>query len=43
MCRPNHNIGDDNVSLILGDNMIYGSRLERLLKAASNLKEGHGI
>ena len=33
-------IGDDNVSLILGDNMIYGSRLGRLLKAASSLKEG---
>ncbi len=33
-------IGDDNVALILGDNMIYGSRLERVLKAASNLKEG---
>ena len=33
-------IGDDNVALILGDNMIYGSRVERVLKAASNLKEG---
>ena len=33
-------IGDDNVCLILGDNMIYGSRLERMLKAASNLKSG---
>ena len=33
-------IGNDNVSLILGDNMIYGSRVERVLKAASNLKEG---
>lgn len=33
-------IGDDNVSLILGDNMIYGSRIERILKAASKLKEG---
>ena len=33
-------IGDDNVALILGDNMIYGSRLQRLLKAANNLKEG---
>ncbi|MGN1299300.1 MAG: glucose-1-phosphate thymidylyltransferase RfbA [Candidatus Scatovivens sp.] len=33
-------IGDDNVSLILGDNMIYGSRIQRILKAASNLKEG---
>lgn len=33
-------IGEDNVSLILGDNMVYGSRIERVLKAASNLKEG---
>lgn len=33
-------IGNDSVALILGDNMIYGSRLERLLQAASNLKEG---
>lgn len=33
-------IGDENVALILGDNMIYGSRVERVLKAASNLKEG---
>ena len=33
-------IGDDKVALILGDNMIYGSRIERVLKAASNLKEG---
>ena len=33
-------IGDDNVALILGDNMIYGSRIERVLKAASHLKEG---
>ncbi|MCI8308996.1 MAG: glucose-1-phosphate thymidylyltransferase RfbA [Clostridia bacterium] len=33
-------IGNDNVALILGDNMIYGSRIERVLKAASNLKEG---
>ena len=33
-------IGDDNVSLILGDNMIYGSRVERVLKAASKLKKG---
>ena len=33
-------IGSDNVCLILGDNMIYGSRLERMLKAASNLKKG---
>ena len=33
-------IGDDNVALILGDNMIYGSRVERVLRAASNLEEG---
>lgn len=33
-------IGDDNVSLILGDNMVYGSRIERVLTAASKLKEG---
>ena len=33
-------IGDDNVALILGDNMIYGSRIERVLKEASKLKEG---
>ena len=26
-------IGNDNVSLILGDNMVYGSRIERVLKA----------
>lgn len=33
-------IGDDHVSLILGDNMVYGSRIERVLKVASKLKEG---
>lgn len=33
-------IGNDNVALILGDNMVYGSRIERVLKAASNLKKG---
>ena len=33
-------IGDDNVSLILGDNMIYGPGLENMLKEASSLKEG---
>lgn len=33
-------IGDDNVALILGDNMIYGSRLQRILKAANNLQDG---
>ena len=33
-------IGNDNVALILGDNMIYGSKIERVLRAASKLKEG---
>lgn len=33
-------IGDDNVALILGDNMIYGSGLENMLKDAGNIKEG---
>ena len=33
-------IGDDNVALILGDNMIYGSRIERVLQEASQIKEG---
>jgi len=33
-------IGEDDVALILGDNMIYGSRLERLLRAANNLEDG---
>lgn len=33
-------IGDDNVALILGDNMIYGSRIERVLKAANRVEEG---
>lgn len=33
-------IGNDNVSLILGDNMIYGPGLEKMLKEASTLKEG---
>ena len=33
-------IGEDNVALILGDNMVYGSRIERVLKAASKLKKG---
>ena len=33
-------IGDDNVSLILGDNMIYGPGLPNMLKEASNLREG---
>lgn len=33
-------IGNDNVALILGDNIIYGSNIEKILKRASNLKEG---
>lgn len=33
-------IGSDNVSLILGDNMIYGPGLEDMLREASSLKEG---
>ena len=33
-------IGKDNVALVLGDNMIYGSRIERVLKEASELKKG---
>ena len=33
-------IGDDDVALILGDNMIYGSRIERVLKAASKSEKG---
>ena len=33
-------IGDDNVALVLGDNMIYGSRIERVLKAANRVEEG---
>lgn len=33
-------IGDDTVSLILGDNMIYGPGLSEILKEASSLKEG---
>ncbi len=33
-------IGDDSVSLILGDNMIYGPGLEEMLKNASSLKKG---
>ena len=33
-------IGDDNVALILGDNMIYGSHVEEALKEASKLEEG---
>lgn len=33
-------IGDDNVALILGDNMIYGSGVEKILKEAGNLNKG---
>ena len=33
-------IGNDNVALILGDNMIYGSGLEEMLKDAGKLTEG---
>lgn len=33
-------IGDDSVSLILGDNMIYGPGLESMLKEASSLTQG---
>jgi len=33
-------IGDDNVSLILGDNIFYGSGLSQLLQESAKLKEG---
>lgn len=33
-------IGDDNVSLILGDNLFYGSNLSEKLHEASSLEEG---
>jgi len=33
-------IGEDNVSLILGDNMIYGPGLNKMLKEASGLENG---
>ena len=33
-------IGDDSVCLILGDNMIYGPGLEKILRDSSDLKEG---
>ncbi len=33
-------IGDDSVSLILGDNIFYGSGLISLVKGASKLKDG---
>ena len=33
-------IGNDDVALILGDNMIYGSRIEEVLKAATKVEQG---
>ena len=33
-------IGDDNVALILGDNIFYGSGLSSLLQSSANLQEG---
>ena len=33
-------IGNDTVALILGDNIIYGSHIERILRKASNLEKG---
>ena len=33
-------IGKENVALVLGDNMIYGSRMERVLREASQLEKG---
>jgi glucose-1-phosphate thymidylyltransferase len=33
-------IGEDSVSLILGDNILYGAELGNMLKEASKLKEG---
>ena len=33
-------IGDDNVALILGDNLVYGSRIEKVLQAASKAETG---
>lgn len=33
-------IGDDNVSLVLGDNVFYGHRLTEILEHASKLKDG---
>ena len=33
-------IGDDNVALILGDNIIYGSGLEEMLQKAGSLRKG---
>ena len=36
-------IGNDDVALILGDNLIYGSNLKELLKNATKLEEGATI
>ena len=36
-------IGNDDVVLILGDNLIYGSELKKLLKKATKIKEGATI
>lgn len=33
-------IGDDNVCLVLGDNIFYGSGLSTMVKKAANLKDG---
>ena len=33
-------IGNDNVSLVLGDNIFYGAHLSRLVKAAAGRKDG---
>ncbi len=33
-------IGDDNVCLILGDNLLYGQDFSKILKQAKNLEEG---
>ncbi|AGB42254.1 glucose-1-phosphate thymidylyltransferase, short form [Halobacteroides halobius DSM 5150] len=36
-------IGDDNVSLILGDNIFYGQNFSQILKRAASLEEGATI
>ena len=33
-------IGDDNVALILGDNVIYGHRFTEILQRATKLESG---
>ena len=33
-------IGNDNVSLVLGDNIFYGAHLSRLVRAAADRKDG---